>query len=330
MSTEKLERVLLQRENSILGSIYSAGEDEAFTQLLAVSEQARKKNQVPKLIHKIWWQGLEELPEKYTHPLSTWRSINPDWTVIVWSEKSIFLMMEQFFPRYVKMMNDYTYMIQKIDAAKYFFLEVFGGIYSDMDQICINRIEKICDAETEKADIVCSLLTEDKTLIVLSSAFTYKDGPFCNNAFCISKPRAEAWQHIRQVLVKKRVANRLHMKEAQVLNTTGPCVFTAGIRSAIAFEKDLTGSNEIDSIRLLESKFIDPFSIYFKLGKKKEFNDLIDKILEEDEALCISFIASSWTNVSTCVHLDISIPPSLQTGTSHKIFILRTTYIIVL
>mmetsp|Transcript_15309 Transcript_15309/g.18578 ORF Transcript_15309/g.18578 Transcript_15309/m.18578 type:complete len:422 (+) Transcript_15309:153-1418(+) len=293
----KIDEIVLQRQRSYKAQVKEVKSLEGgLEELLAVSMEAKKKNQIPRIIHKIWWQGLKELPEKYKKPLESWQMINPEWLIVIWDESAIFNMMEKYFPRYIGIMNDYPYMIQKIDAAKYFFLEQFGGMYSDMDQFCLREIEKFIDPETEEADFVCSLLTESRTMTMISSSFKFREGPYINNAFCVCKPQVEVWEDVRHRLASKRDSKGYQAKELCVLNTTGPVFFTKAIKAAIAHEKNLTKNDKVKSVRLIESKFIDPCSIYFKIGKEEHFQELLERILEEDEALCISFISSSWTN----------------------------------
>eukprot|EP00511_Aplanochytrium_stocchinoi_P009053 CAMPEP_0204866880 /NCGR_PEP_ID=MMETSP1348-20121228/19677_1 /ASSEMBLY_ACC=CAM_ASM_000700 /TAXON_ID=215587 /ORGANISM="Aplanochytrium stocchinoi, Strain GSBS06" /LENGTH=399 /DNA_ID=CAMNT_0052018987 /DNA_START=131 /DNA_END=1330 /DNA_ORIENTATION=+ len=310
----KLDGILLQRQRSYKATVQEVSKlEEGFETLLAISAEAKRKNQIPRIIHKIWWQGLDGLPEKYKQPLESWRMINPEWLIVIWDEKAIFNMMKEFYPRYEALMNDYPYMIQKIDAAKYFFLEKFGGMYSDMDQFCLRAIEQLIDPETEKADLVCSLLTEKRTMVMMASSFKLGSGPYINNAFCICKPEVEVWEDVRHKLASKRHGKGFQNKEIQVLNTTGPVLFTKGIKNAIEHEKNLTGKDTVESVRLIESKYIDPYSIYFKIGKEKNFEKLLNKILEEDEALCISFLNSSWTN-----SLDAWYTPMLSNIVHYK------------
>ena len=48
-------------------------------------------------------------------------------------------------------------MIQKIDAAKYFMLHLFGGIYADMDMWCLRPTWEMIDLQRESSDTVGDL-----------------------------------------------------------------------------------------------------------------------------------------------------------------------------
>ena len=87
---------------------------------------------IPKIIHKIWWQGESVIPKVYHSSLKSWRDHHPDWTIIVWDHASLEAVIRQHFPEYLEMFQGYPRMIQRIDAAKYFILCHFGGVYTDM------------------------------------------------------------------------------------------------------------------------------------------------------------------------------------------------------
>ena len=112
-------------------------------------------------------------------------------------------------------------MIQKIDAAKYFILKKFGGCYSDMDQYCMNPIENLVDPENEKAEMVCSSLTEKPLMIFVSSSFRFMKGPYVNNAFIICKPAAKVFKYVIEQLVRSQKGRYYMSHETKVLNTTG-------------------------------------------------------------------------------------------------------------
>jgi len=292
MTSCTLEELVRERSRSQTMEIIEVSKDIAnFAKLMHISRKAAKDNKVPKIIHKIWWQGLDGLPEKYKQPLESWRMINPEWLIVIWDEIAINTLITEFYPAYEKLVHSYGMMIQKIDAAKYFMLEKVGGCYSDMDQFCINPIESIVDPDEETADIVCSLLTEKKSLICVTSSFRFFQGPYMNNAFIVSKAGAPHWQYVFRELERGNYYARAHlMDEIRVLNTTGPVCFTKGIIDA---QKHIDHDSR-ESVRLLPSSRVDPFSIYFKFGKEKNFAELLQYIIEKDEAICISYEPSSW------------------------------------
>ena len=96
---------------------------------------------IPKIIHQIWFQGEEHIPDHLKVYHQSWIDTNPRFEVKVWDESTIQQEVDSFSDNDVKdMYNNYRYMIQKIDLAKYIILYNYGGIYIDMDTKCLQAI----------------------------------------------------------------------------------------------------------------------------------------------------------------------------------------------
>ena len=112
---------------------------------------------IPKVIHQIWFQGKENIPEHLQEYHKSWVVMNPSFEVKVWDEKSIESVLIKFNDTdTTHMYTNYKYMIQKIDLAKYIILYIYGGIYIDMDIKCIKPIE---DDFIKDHDIILSEMT---------------------------------------------------------------------------------------------------------------------------------------------------------------------------
>lgn len=96
---------------------------------------------IPHIIHQIWYQGENNIPPQYVQFQRTWKEHHSDWKYMLWSEKSITELIEKEYSWFMDTFNSYSLMIQKIDAAKYFILHSFGGVYVDLDIECIRDIE---------------------------------------------------------------------------------------------------------------------------------------------------------------------------------------------
>lgn len=96
---------------------------------------------IPKIIHQIWFQGEEYIPDHLKAYHQSWIVKNPTFKVKVWDEKTIQQEVDSFPDKDVRdMYTNYRYMIQKIDLAKYIILYKYGGIYIDMDTDCLQGI----------------------------------------------------------------------------------------------------------------------------------------------------------------------------------------------
>lgn len=97
---------------------------------------------IPKIVHHIWFQGEDKIPQELNRLRQTWRnSFGKEYLFYLWDEKSIDFLMRQKYSWFYKSWKSLPYMIQKIDSAKLFILDHMGGIYIDMDMECISPIK---------------------------------------------------------------------------------------------------------------------------------------------------------------------------------------------
>lgn len=96
---------------------------------------------IPKKFHWIWLGGehpeLHQLPEKYQAWQQTWLDAHPDWEYYVWTEADI----ETFAWHNRDLFNQACNYGQKSDIWRYEILEQEGGIYLDIDMVCLKPID---------------------------------------------------------------------------------------------------------------------------------------------------------------------------------------------
>ena len=89
------------------------------------------KPRIPKIIHLIWLgSSLPKLFEKY---VQSWRDHHPDWTVKLWLEEDVFS-----FPFVTgDKINQSKNHGQRSDIFRYEILYRYGGLYADVDFLCL-------------------------------------------------------------------------------------------------------------------------------------------------------------------------------------------------
>ena len=86
----------------------------------------------PKIIHQIWIQGCENLPEKYKNYSDKWK-LQENYQYICWNDKTIRDLINIFDKTLLDSYNYFDLLQQKSDLARYIILYLFGGVYIDMD-----------------------------------------------------------------------------------------------------------------------------------------------------------------------------------------------------
>lgn len=96
---------------------------------------------IPKIIHLIWYQGWEERPGFGREYSQTWEQEHPDWTILRWDKD----MLEFFFKGILcddldNALDSLPEIVQKVDLWRLIILFHMGGVYVDLDFVCLRNI----------------------------------------------------------------------------------------------------------------------------------------------------------------------------------------------
>jgi len=100
-----------------------------------IYNQEEKEGYIPKRLHFIWLGS--ELPTEYQANIDTWIEHNPKHEVFVWTDDEVDKIMDVQEDRIKDMFESAKNFGQKSDILRYVILYNFGGIYSDIDFICL-------------------------------------------------------------------------------------------------------------------------------------------------------------------------------------------------
>ena len=98
---------------------------------------------IPKVTHQIWFQGWNNLPEKYRMDTEKLSFLNPNWEHVKWDEKSLRLECEKFSSEALTKFDGFDKMIQKVDFGRYVVLYNYGGVSIDCDTECLRPLDRI-------------------------------------------------------------------------------------------------------------------------------------------------------------------------------------------
>jgi hypothetical protein len=104
---------------------------------------------IPKIIHNIWIQGHENLPNEIKiHHLNI-KKLNPDWEFMIWDDEMIKNLLQKY-PKIhdiYKKSSDYSGSINnniiKSDIARYIIMKEYGGLYFDIEFKCKSTFDEI-------------------------------------------------------------------------------------------------------------------------------------------------------------------------------------------
>lgn len=122
-------------------------------------EELYTDTEFPKLVHLIWFQGFDEIPDKYILNLMSIIVKNPGYTICLWDEASMQAFIDNQEEIIQKKYQEFDMMIRKIDFVRPVILNVIGGIYCDIDVIVVNSFDSL--VEKMKAQDKKVLLTQE-------------------------------------------------------------------------------------------------------------------------------------------------------------------------
>lgn len=156
---------------------------------------------IPKVIHQIWIQGADQVPEKYQKNIVVWKQLHPDWQHKVWSGQDIQNLLASRYPSLLPLYDKAANMGERSDLGRYTILHSQGGVYADMDILVYKNIEP---------------------LLVGNSLVAIKEcDASVNNCFIASTPGHTIWSsHMIPEMVKRRNLKNTFLK-------TGPILFTS-------------------------------------------------------------------------------------------------------
>ena len=200
-------------------------------------------------IHQIWYQGIDQVPEKYTGYRQTLRDLHPGTTIMVWDNDRVLQLLREEYPEYLAWYQKLPLMIQQIDVAKYFILNVYGGVYVDMD---IRALKPLYELYNLEKIVIGEIGISSLEQLITNITFDYAP---INNGIIFSPPRHPFWprylQDLDRIIKKYDIISGI-FPDFYVLATTGPIHFTRALYT-------LTPRN---TIIVLPPKYLEPQVLY--------------------------------------------------------------------
>ena len=193
-------------------------------QLFAAVERQRPARQgrtIPRILHQT--AKSCDLP----HSARNWHArceskLGSSWQHALWTDEDNMRLMERQFPAFWGMYQRYNMDIKRADAARYFILYLYGGIYMDTDFTCLRDLTPLLEASA--GDVVLGIRgknisgrTGPRSTINFSASFEVP------NAFMAAPP---GHPFIAFVIGHLRALEAL-----SVLRSTGPSMLTGALKA---------------------------------------------------------------------------------------------------
>jgi mannosyltransferase OCH1-like enzyme len=198
--------------------------------------RVRFEQKIPKIIHQI---ALEPRARPSTWPASwkqchaSWKRLHPDFEHRLWTDHDLDWFMRTEYPAHYSMYRSYDGYIKRADAARFFLLHRYGGIYADMDYECLKRFHE--------------MLPEGKVSIV-ESPWEGSDQVY-QNSLMASPPGHPFWSEVAIPMLAERAKGSC----TDVIACTGPRLLRDAVQRASSMsinvlERDLYSGHDKNEV----------------------------------------------------------------------------------
>lgn len=147
---------------------------------------------IPKRIFQTW-KTREVTSSVLKQWQQSWKDLNPDYDYVIWDDEDNRKFVVDYFQDFLYNYDNYSKNICRVDAIRYLYLYMYGGIYADLDFQCLKSFDSIIHSmEVNNIDITLGSLSE-----MDNPEFTVHNIP---NAIMISKPNVDFWLFVINAL----------------------------------------------------------------------------------------------------------------------------------
>ena len=173
-------------------------------------------SRIPQIIHQTWKD--ESIPDSWLDLQASWKRHHPRWEYRLWVDGDLRELIRVDYSWFLPIYDAYPEHITRVDAARYFIMHKYGGLYVDLDFESLRSIEPLLGesavvAGLEPASHVSHPLARERGL-----------NKIVCNALLASRPAHAFWEHVFEQLVASR-----HLPGP--LDAAGPFLLTRAVCS---------------------------------------------------------------------------------------------------
>jgi hypothetical protein len=181
---------------------------------------------IPKIIHNIWIQGYDNLPNENKINYMNIKKLNPDWEFIIWDDEMIKKLLKKY-PLIYEIYNKNTYNIYerdsiKSDIARYIIMKEYGGLYFNIEYKCNASIDNLFSNDEDNKN-------QSKNIIYIANSeinlwnyiYSLQKTKYCS-CFMAMEKNHPIWdkviEKLKQATTKYQINNALDICLQQIEN----------------------------------------------------------------------------------------------------------------
>lgn len=101
---------------------------------------------IPTILHQSAKDRTQLKPEWQICQRS-WLTHHPNWTYFVWEDADNLALVQSHFPWFLEVYEAFPHFIMRVDAVRYMYMFLYGGMYADMDVECLRSVEPLLQGQ---------------------------------------------------------------------------------------------------------------------------------------------------------------------------------------
>lgn len=97
--------------------------------------------EIPKIIHFVFLNTKEPIPQFFKKCLKRTEKFHPGWEVIIYDKHDAERIIKEYVPELLPIYNGYGHYVQRADIIRAILVFVFGGFYMDLDMFCLKSLD---------------------------------------------------------------------------------------------------------------------------------------------------------------------------------------------
>ena len=195
----------------------------------AAGESQRARETIPRILHQTW--KTEHVPARWREARRSWLAAHPGWEHRFWTDEDLDRLVRSRAPGFYPLWRAYPWDIQRVDSARYLMLHEIGGVYADLDLICLKPLDDLLGHDL--------VLARTRPLGLTNALMMSRPGhPLMKSAVERLPDAFERWQRT------------LLPRHFRVLLTTGP-LFISGCRRALGVRQGSSAEMRLMRERIL-------------------------------------------------------------------------------
>ena len=165
--------------------------------------------------------------------------LHKNWSLRLYTDEGNRELMSRHFPTFLSLYDGYDTTIRRVDAVRLFYLYLYGGVYADLDVMCLRPFESLPLTPGEAAfgyqglgytnSLMLKKCCEDHEAKCTNGSCVHRGTDQVPNAFMVAPPRHPL---IAQLILglQRAASTNFKGKLGHPLAATGPVYLSSGIQ----------------------------------------------------------------------------------------------------